>query len=271
MPARARVLVVAGSDSGGGAGILAYIKTVTALGGYAATAVTALTAQNTEGVFAVHDVPADFVARQMAVVLDDIGADAIKTGMLHRPEVIDVVGDICRRRPDGVGLVVDPVMVAKGGASLLEPEADRALVEALVAQADLVTPNLPEAERLTGVSIHAPDAMEAAGRRILDLGAKAVLVKGGHLAGTRIVDLLVTADEVRSFESTRIETRHTHGTGCTLASAIATGLAQKLSLADAVARARDYVAAAIRGAPGLGRGHGPLDHGHPLAPRQPVS
>ena len=134
MPARARVLVVAGSDSGGGAGIQADIKTVTALGGFAATAVTALTAQNTEGVFAIHDVPADFVARQMEVVLDDIGADAIKTGMVHRPDVIEVVGAICRRRPEGAALIVDPVMVAKGGAALLAPEADRALIEALIAQ-----------------------------------------------------------------------------------------------------------------------------------------
>ena len=266
MPARARVLVVAGSDSGGGAGIQADIKTVTALGGYAATAVTALTAQNTEGVFAVHDVPADFVARQMAVVLDDIGADAIKTGMLHRPEVIDVVGDICRRRPDGVGLVVDPVMVAKGGHSLLEVSAIDALKGEMVRRATVLTPNLPEAEALAGFEIGNVDDMKRAGEAILGLGAEAVLVKGGHLAGDTVTDILLDGGGVRSFEDSRIETRHTHGTGCTLASAIATGLAQGLALGDAVTRGRAYVREAISTAPGFGKGHGPMNHGHTVAP-----
>ena len=261
---RGRVLIIAGSDSGGGAGIQADIKTVTALGGYAATAITALTAQNTEGVHGIYQVPAAFVRLQIEVVLDDIGADCLKTGMLHRRDIIEVVAEAKRARAPGVPLVVDPVMVAKGGAKLLDAAADQALRAMLIPIADLVTPNLPEAEHLTGVKIADETGMRAAAAAILAMGAKAVLVKGGHATGAEVVDFLVTPSATTRMTAPRIDSRHTHGTGCTLASAIATGLAQGMKLQAAVERARGFVHEAIRTAPGLGRGHGPLNHGHTL-------
>lgn len=261
-----RVLVVAGSDSGGGAGIQADIKTVTVLGGYAATAVTALTAQNTLGVFGVLPVPPELVAEQMRVVLTDIGADAVKTGMLHSAGVIQAVAAVLSELAAGVPLVVDPVMIAKGGQPLLEPEARAALTELLVSRAAVVTPNAPEAEALTGLSVQSVDDLERAADRLLALGAGAVLIKGGHLPGETVVDLLRTADgAARRFESPRIATTSTHGTGCTLASAVAAGIAEGLRLEDAAERAHAYVHRAIATAPGLGQGHGPLNHAHPLA------
>jgi hydroxymethylpyrimidine/phosphomethylpyrimidine kinase len=262
---RGRVLIIAGSDSGGGAGIQADIKAVTMQGAYAATAVTALTAQNTEGVFGVFPVPPEFVAQQITVVLDDIGADAIKTGMLHDRAVIAAIVAALEERTRGIPLVVDPVMAAKGGARLIEEDAVEALKKKLVARAALVTPNLPEAEILCGRDIASLGDMREAARALLSLGPKAVLLKGGHLAGERIYDVLATRAGSRVWESPRIETRHTHGTGCTLASAIAALLAQGEDLERAVERARAYVARAIASAPGFGRGHGPLDHAHPLA------
>jgi hydroxymethylpyrimidine/phosphomethylpyrimidine kinase len=265
---RGRVLIVAGSDSGGGAGIQADIKTVTMLDGYAATAVTALTAQNTEGVFGVLPIPPEFIRRQIEVVLDDIGADAIKTGMLHDTAVIETVAAVLQQRASGIPLVVDPVMVAKGGARLIDPGAVEALKRLLIARATVLTPNLPEAETLCGKTIGDIPAMRSAGEELLRLGCRAVLVKGGHLAGDLVSDVLVTAAGVRVWESPRIDTRHTHGTGCTLASAIAAGLAQGLDIQHAVDRARAYVQRAIASAPGLGRGHGPLDHAHPLRANQ---
>jgi hydroxymethylpyrimidine/phosphomethylpyrimidine kinase len=219
-----RVLVIAGSDSGGGAGIQADIKTVTALGGYAATAITALTAQNTEGVFGVVPVTADFVVQQIDLVLGDIGADCIKTGMLHSAEIIEAVTAALDAAGPGIPRVVDPVMVAKGGAALLEDSAVGALKSALIPTAAVITPNLPEAETLLGASVPSADAMPDAARALLALGPGAVLLKGGHLPGANIVDVLATADGIETFTGPRIETRHTHGTGCTLASAIATGL-----------------------------------------------
>ena len=262
---RGRVLICAGSDSGGGAGLQADIKTVTALAGFAATAVTALTAQNTRGVFGIHEVPAEFLARQMQVVLDDIGADCIKTGMLHSAVVIETVASALDRYAATVPLVMDPVMVAKGGHRLLDASALDALRQVLLPRARLVTPNIPEAEDLAGLSIGGVDDMHRAAGAILELGASAVLVKGGHLPGDNLVDLLATAHGTRSFESPRIHTRHTHGTGCSLASAIAVGLAQGLELEAAIMRARSYVEHAIRTAPGIGEGHGPLNHAHPVA------
>lgn len=260
-----RVLIVAGSDSGGGAGIQADIKAVTMLGGYAATAITALTAQNTRGVHGIFPVEPGFIAQQMHVVLDDIGADAIKTGMLHSPEVIETVVRQVEKNARGVPLVVDPVMVAKGGARLLESSAESALKLRLLPMAAVVTPNIPEAEVLTGLTITTVEDMTRAVDALLALGPGAVLLKGGHLEGDVVVDILRTADgEQHSFEDTRIQTQHTHGTGCTLASAVAAGVAQGLRLQDAVGRARDYVREAIRTAPGLGTGHGPLNHAHPL-------
>jgi len=255
-----RVLIIAGSDSGGGAGIQADIKAVSALGGFAMTAITALTAQNTLGVHAIHPVDVDFIARQMAVVLDDIGADCLKTGMLHNVDVIETVADMIAEKAAGVPLVADPVMVAKGGASLLDTAAHSALIDRILPLAALLTPNAPEAAALTGIDVTDEASQQAAGEALRAMGARAVLVKGGHIEGAQIVDLLITGDGVERFESARIDTAHTHGTGCTLASAIAAGLAQGMELPAAVARARGYVLAAIAAAPGYGAGHGPIDH-----------
>ena len=263
---RGRVLIVAGSDSGGGAGIQADIKTVTALGGFAMTAVTALTAQNTEGVFAIHEVPPGFVAQQMRVVLSDIGADCIKIGMLHRPEIIEAVAAVLVAEAAGVPVVVDPVMVAKGGAALLAPEAMNCLKERMVPCAAVLTPNLPEAEAMSGISIADRDDMERVGAALLALGPDAVLLKGGHLEGEVVTDLLFAEGGTQAFEGPRIATTSTHGTGCTLASAVAASLTQGIGMGQAVARARDYVRRAIETAPGLGRGHGPLNHAHAVTP-----
>ena len=257
---KGRVLIVAGSDSGGGAGIQADIKAVTAMGGFAATAITALTAQNTMGVHGVVPVDPAFIAQQIEVVLTDIGADAVKTGMLHSAEVIVAVVAAAKKLARGVPLVVDPVMVAKGGHRLLEGAAEAALREQLLPMAALLTPNLPEAEALAGFPVRVEADMRRAADRLLALGAKAVLMKGGHLEGDRVIDLLVQDGRVDRFEDARIPSRSTHGTGCTLASAIAAGLAQTMNLVDAVARARSYVRKAIETAPGYGQGHGPLNH-----------
>ncbi len=257
-----RVLIIAGSDSGGGAGVQADIKTVTMLGGYAATAITAVTVQNTLGVSAVHEIPPDIIAAQARAVLSDIGADTIKTGMLGSRAVVEAVAALLDEA--GVPVVIDPVMIAKGGASLLDPVAIAAVRDLMIPRASLLTPNAPEAAALTGLACATTDDLRRAGEALLALGARAVLMKGGHIEGPRIVDILMTADGETLFEAERIETRHTHGTGCTLASACAAGLAQGLLLEGAVARAWAYVAEAIRSAPGLGAGHGPLDHGWTL-------
>lgn len=254
-----RVLIIAGSDSGGGAGLQADLKTVTALGGYAATAVTAITVQNTLGVTGVLPVPADMVTAQARAVLDDIGADALKTGMLGDIAMVETVAAILDSAA-GIPAVVDPVTTAKGGAALLATDAMDAVRRLMVPRAWLLTPNVPEAEALTGLSIASLDDQRRAGEALLALGARAVLMKGGHLDGERVSDLLLTPQGETLFESARLETRHTHGTGCTLASACAAGLAQGLTLEAAVARAWAYVQEAIARAPGLGRGHGPLDH-----------
>jgi hydroxymethylpyrimidine/phosphomethylpyrimidine kinase len=262
---KGRVLIIAGSDSGGGAGIQADIKTVTALGGYAMTAITALTAQDTRTVHDIHDVPADFIALQLRVVLEDIGADAIKTGMLHRADIIDAVVEALDRYAPDVPLIVDPVMVAKGGASLLQPAAAEALRTRLIPRATVITPNLPEAAVLSGLGVATEADMPAAAERLLALGPQAVLLKGGHLDGDRLVDLLLeTSASATRFTDTRLQTTSTHGTGCTLASAIATGLAFGLTLKDAVTEARRYVRLAIQTAPGFGHGHGPLNHAHTI-------
>lgn len=261
---RGRVLIVAGSDSGGGAGIQADIKTVTALGGYAATAVTAVTVQNTQGVTGIHPIPLDIVRGQIATVLDDIGADAIKTGMLATASVIETV--MAALHGNKAPLIVDPVMVAKGGAALLESDAVAALKRHVLPRATLITPNLPEAEALTGRTIATPEAMRDALKHLLDLGPKAVLLKGGHLPGDDIADLYAGAGDTHEWHGSRIATRHTHGTGCTLASAVATGFAQGLNAVDSIARARSYVRRAIETAPGLGQGHGPLNHAHTVRP-----
>jgi len=257
---KGRVLVVAGSDSGGGAGIQADIKTITALGAYAATAITALTAQNTEAVLGIVPVAPDFVRAQMAAVLDDIGADCVKTGMLLDGAVIEAVAAALEDKARDVALVVDPVMVSSSGTRLLDARATDALKRRLIARARVVTPNAPEAEALTGVGVASLDDMRRAAERLLALGAAAVVVTGGHVAGPVVRDLVATADASFVLEAPRIATRATHGTGCTLASAIAASLAQGMALTSAVERAHAFVQRAIAAAPGLGRGNGPLNH-----------
>lgn len=257
-----RVLILAGSDSGGGAGVQADIKAVTMMGGYAATAITAITVQNTLGVHGVHSLPLDLIAAQGRAVLEDIGADAFKTGMLGSVEVVETVAALLDMAD--APAVVDPVMVAKGGAPLLPDAAVEAVKALMVPRAALLTPNAPEAEALTGIGVHDLDGQRRAGEALLAMGARAVLMKGGHVPGPTVIDLLMTADGETVLEAERIDTRHTHGTGCTLASACATGLAQGLSLNAAVARAWNYVHEAMLRAPGFGAGHGPLDHGWTL-------
>lgn len=256
------MLIIAGSDSGGGAGIQADIKAVTVLGGYAATAVTAITVQNTLGVSGVHAVPVEIIEAQGRAVLDDLGADAIKTGMLGDVATVEAAARLIDHAR--VPAVIDPVMIAKGGAALLPARAASAVLELLVPRAALLTPNAPEAAALTGLSVETTDDLRRAGEALLARGARAVLMKGGHVAGPRVIDLLMTADAEDLFAGDRLDTRHTHGTGCTLASACAATLAQGSSVRDAVARAWSYVREAIVCAPGLGAGHGPLDHAWPL-------
>lgn len=253
----ARVLTIAGSDSGGGAGIEADLKTIAALGAYGCTTITALTAQNTLGVQGVHPVPAEFVALSMRTVLSDIGADAIKLGMLTNEEIIRAVA---ANLPATVPVVLDPVMVATSGAVLLPDGAISALIGELLPKAALVTPNLPEAAKITGLPVETEAQRMEAGRKLLEMGAAAALVKGGHGTGTDLTDLLVTREGVVAITLPRIETRSTHGTGCTMSSAIAAGLAQGMGLEAAVRRARAYLQAAIAAAPGIGAGHGPVNH-----------
>lgn len=257
----ARILIVAGSDSSGGAGMQADLKTVMALGGYAGTAITALTAQNTRGVAAIEPASPEFVRQQMELFFEDIGADAVKTGMLFSADIIRAVVNVLEQRAGMIPLVVDPVMAAKGGAKLLEDEAIETLITGLLPLAHLVTPNLPEAELMTGMDITTLEEMKQAASLILQKGAKGVLLKGGHLEGDSLYDVLMTQDDYQVYESQRIATRHTHGTGCTLASSIATLLGQGKRLQEAVPLAREYVRRAIAAAPGLGQGHGPLWHG----------
>jgi len=263
--ARGRVLIIAGSDSGGGAGIQADIKTVTALGGFATTAITAVTVQNTLGVSGVHQIPLDVIEAQARAVLEDIGTDAIKTGMLGDAATAALAAELIELA--GAPAVIDPVMVAKGGHALLQADAVQAVRERLIPRAALLTPNAPEAEVLTGVVVTTTDDLYRAGEALLKLGAAAVLMKGGHVPGPRVVDVLMTPLAHTRYETGRIDTRHTHGTGCTLASACAAGLAQGLGLEASVARARDYVLEAIRKAPGFGAGAGPLDHAWPMRDR----
>lgn len=253
----ARILTIAGSDSSGGAGIEADLKTITALGGYGCTCITGLTAQNTLGVQSVYPVPATFVALSMRTVLSDIGVDAIKLGMLTNAEIIEAVAT---NLPPQIPMVLDPVMVSTSGASLLPDTAITALVTALLPKATLVTPNLPETTKLTGLPVDTHGQRLEAGRRLLAMGAQAALIKGGHGHEADLTDLLVTPEQVVAITLPRLKSLNTHGTGCTLSSAIATGLAQSLSLEGAVRRARAYLQEAIKTAPGLGAGHGPVNH-----------
>ncbi len=259
---KGRVLIIAGSDPSGGAGIQADIKTVTALGGYAATAITALTVQNTKGVTAVHPVAPDVIAAQIEAVMSDIGADAIKIGMVGDVETARVIETVLKKY-SGVPVVLDPVLIATSGDALSKDGVAAFIKEKLARLSTVLTPNTDEAAALTGMEVRSRDAMISAGEALVALGAKAALVKGGHMRGDTVEDALVSADGARIFSNPRIDTTSTHGTGCTLASAIATGLAQGLALQTAVKRAVDYVHKAIATAPGYGRGHGPLNHSHP--------
>ncbi|HQQ69047.1 MAG TPA: bifunctional hydroxymethylpyrimidine kinase/phosphomethylpyrimidine kinase [Alicycliphilus sp.] len=259
----ARVLSIAGSDSGGGAGIQADLKTFSALGCYGMTAITAITAQNTQGVRAIHGVPTDILRAQIDAVVEDIGVDAVKIGMLHAPEVVQVVADAIRRH-DLPNVVLDPVMVATSGDRLIAEETVGQLVRELFPLAQLVTPNLDEAGWLLGRSIALEDELDAAADALLALGARAVLLKGGHLPGERVVDVLALPGGAHHhLASQRIATRNGHGTGCTLSSAIAAHLALGQPLVPAVQSARRYILGAIAAGAQVrtGHGHGPLNHG----------
>jgi hydroxymethylpyrimidine/phosphomethylpyrimidine kinase len=252
-------LTIAGSDSGGGAGIQADLKTFAAHGVFGTSAITAVTAQNTLGVVAWQAIPADFVTAQIEAVAGDIGADAVKVGMLATAAIVEAVAAAIEAL-NLPHVVVDPVMIAKGGDRLLEADAVAAMRAELLARAQIVTPNVPEAEVLAGMPVRSLEDMREAGRRILELGPRVVLVKGGHLEGPESIDVACTASETFDIRRPRIDTRQTHGTGCTLSSAIAANLALGLAVRDALERARDYLDGAIRHAPGLGAGHGPLNH-----------
>jgi len=257
---RGGVLTVAGSDSCGGAGIQADLKTVTLLGSYAASAITALTAQNTRGVKSIHGIPPSFVRDQIDAVLSDLPIDVIKTGMLHTPAIISLLADYLSEQPHYYPVVMDPVMVAKGGASLLELDAISVFQQSLLPQAYLLTPNLPEAERLLNCRIHSEAAMEQAARQLHEMGAANVLLKGGHLSGGDAVDILFDGQTAYRFSSERFFTSATHGTGCSFASAIATFLAQGEPLKEAVQRGKQFITNAIRLARPMGKGHGPINH-----------
>jgi hydroxymethylpyrimidine kinase/phosphomethylpyrimidine kinase/thiamine-phosphate diphosphorylase len=257
---RGSVLTVAGSDSGGGAGIQADIKTITLLGSYACSVLTALTAQNTRGVTSIHGLPPTFVIEQLETVLTDIPVNVIKTGMLHTPAIISALAENLAERRTLIPLVIDPVMVAKGGAALMERDAAYVFIEQLLPQAYLLTPNLPEAERLLNSQICSTADMELAARRLYDMGAANVLIKGGHLTGSHSIDVLFDGNECYHYTAERVFTSNTHGTGCTYASAISACLAQGEPLRIAVEKAKEFITSAIRTARPLGKGHSPVNH-----------
>ena len=254
-----RALTIAGSDSGAGAGIQADLKTFAAHGVYGTCAITAVTAQNTLGVVCWQALEADLVTAQIEAVVADIGADAVKIGMLANAAIAEAVAAAIRSL-DLPQVVVDPVLIAKGGDRLLEEDAVGTIRSELLPLAHVVTPNIPEAEALTDASIHSLDDMREAAMRILRLGPRVVLVKGGHAGGAESIDVCVTAAGSFEIRGPRIDTPHTHGTGCTLSSAIAANLALGLPEREAIELAREYLDGAIRHAPGLGGGHGPLNH-----------
>ena len=257
VPPISRILTIAGSDSGGGAGIQADLKAITVLGGFGMSVITALTAQNTLGVTSIFEVPLDFIGEQFDTVVSDIGVDAVKTGMLVNPEIVRLVAR--KVAEHGIqNLVVDPVMVAKSGDALLSKEAETTILDTLIPLADVVTPNLPEAAALSGISVKTLDDMRRAARKISEFGAKNVLIKGGHLSG-KSVDLLFDGVEFVEFSSDRIKTKNTHGTGCTYAAAIAVRLGQGVPLREAVGNAKAFITTAIRHGFSIGKGHGPTN------------
>lgn len=257
---RGAVLTIAGSDSGGGAGIQADLKTITLLGSYGASAITALTAQNTKGVKSIHGIPPSFVRDQIDTVLTDLPIDLIKTGMLHTPAIISLLADYLTEQTHYYPVVIDPVMVAKGGASLLELDAVSIFQDTLLPHAYLLTPNIPEAERLINCRINSETSMEQAARQLHSMGAANVLIKGGHMSGGDAVDMLFDGQTVHRFSSERFFTSATHGTGCSFASAIAAYLAQGEPLKEAARLAKNFITTAIRLARPMGKGHGPINH-----------
>ncbi|HPF46614.1 MAG: bifunctional hydroxymethylpyrimidine kinase/phosphomethylpyrimidine kinase [Alphaproteobacteria bacterium] len=258
---KGKVLTIAGSDSSGGAGIQADIKTISSLGAYAMSAITAITVQDTNMVSEVFPIPAKIVKAQILSVLGDIGADAIKTGMLLSPDIILAVSDVLKDHGQSIPLVVDPVMMSTSGHMLLKPHSVNTLVNEILPKTTLLTPNLAEAAKLTGTELlKNMDDMRRAADDLLKMGPKAVLIKGGHLKGDILTDLLVTQNSEKIFSSLRVPGKDNHGTGCTLASGIATGLAQEMTLVDAVARAHNFVHKALEHAPGFGSGCGPINH-----------
>ena len=259
MKIKSKILIIAGSDSSGGAGIQADIKTITALGSYAMTAVTAITAQNTQGVKNITPIPIKNVQKQITMILDDIGVNAVKIGMLHNTNIIKSVHNILKKYKLK-NIVLDPVMVAKGGTKLVNSSSIMYLKKLLFPLSTIVTPNIPEAEILTGYSITNKDNMIKAAKKILNMGPKNVLLKGGHLKNKMIFDILVTKNEIKIFSKRKIRTKNTHGTGCTLSSAIATCLSQNKNIINSCKISLKYVDRAIVFAPGYGKGFGPLNH-----------
>jgi hydroxymethylpyrimidine/phosphomethylpyrimidine kinase len=256
----ARIMTIAGSDSGGGAGIQGDTKTITSLGGYATTAITAITAQNTLGVSSILNIPLKMIEDQITAILEDIGADAIKIGMLSNEEIIHCVSNLLLRLKNKIPIVLDPVMVAKGGHKLLDKGAEKTLVNKLMPMCTIITPNIPEAEVITGSKICNVDDLEKSGKNIIKKGIDNVLMKGGHLNNTKLTDILISANNIDYFESEKINTKNSHGTGCTLSSAIACGLGQKMTLKNSVKRAHSYVNKSIKFSPNIGKGNGPLNH-----------
>jgi len=256
---KSKILIIAGSDSSGGAGIQADIKTVTALGSYAMTAITAVTAQNTRGVKKITPIPTKNIQKQITMVLDDIGANGVKIGMLHNTSIIKCVYSILRKYKLK-NIVLDPVMISKSGTKLINNSAIRYLKKLLLPMSNLVTPNIPEAEALTGYSISNKKEMIKAAKKILNMGSENVLLKGGHLKNKMIFDILATKQGIKVFTKRKIRTKNTHGTGCTLSSALATCLSQKKNIVKSCEISIRYVDKAIASAPGYGKGFGPLNH-----------
>ena len=258
------VLVIAGSDPSGGAGIQADLKTLTSLGVYGMTAITALTEQNTKGVSGIFEIPIDFVVKQINCCLSDIGANAIKIGMMHSSELINGVYEALKYNEiivnKKINIVLDPVMVAKGGHKLLKEDAVNSLKKFIHNTSPVLTPNIPEAEILTGMKINNLTDMKVAGEKIIDLGANFVVLKGGHMNMPTMTDLLIGHEVLDQIETKKIETNNTHGTGCTMASALAAELAKSLEIKEAFQKAHFYVNQAIRTSPQFGNGHGPINH-----------
>ncbi len=256
----AKIMTIAGSDSGGGAGIQGDIKTISALGGYATTAITAITAQNTVGVKNILNIPINMIEEQINAIIDDIGTDAIKIGMLSNEKIINCVAKIISTFNKKIPIVLDPVMVAKGGHKLLDIGAEKALINKLMPLCTIITPNIPEAEVITGLKINNINDLETMGKSIIKMRIDNVLMKGGHLDSDILTDILITRNSTEYFKSKKIITKNSHGTGCTLSSAIACGLGQQLSLKKSINRAHKYVYKSILNAPNIGKGNGPLNH-----------